>query len=87
METHKVVLEKFGEGPFKRAEKFGWIEWGEYGRYKQIFDKPEIDRSLILDPHLMSFTWMTSVITEIIKETDEVVEFKTKNSHYILKLK
>lgn len=82
---NKIILKKIDQEPFvKSSEKFGWIEWNEDSTFKAIHDKPGIDRSLILDPHRMSYTWMTSVITEIISETENEIEFKTKNSHYRL---
>lgn len=68
----------------KFGEKIAWIEWNENGTFKQKHDEPAIGRSLILDPQHMSFTWMTTTVTEIIEKTDSFIIFKTENSHYKL---
>ncbi len=61
--------------------KEGLIEFIEFGKNnygKKVHMKPEVGFACIVDRALFNFTWMTSIITEIISET----EFKTKNSHY-----
>ena len=86
-----ISLEKIDiEGnsiPFKKGEKIGWIEWNSNGTFKEIHEEPDIDRSLIIDPQYITFTWMTSVLTEVISKSESEIEFRTKNSHYLLKLK
>jgi hypothetical protein len=68
----------------KFANKIGYIEWKENDHFKKIHDSPAVGLSLILDPHRLSYTWLTTTITEIIKDTKDLVEFKTLNSHYKL---
>lgn len=55
-----------------------FVEFDKNGRGKNIHMKPEVGFSCIVNRTLMSYTWMTSPITEVISET----EFKTKNSNY-----
>lgn len=58
-----------------------YIEWNEDGTFKASHDSPAVNRSIIVDPGPWgTFRWMTSAITEIIKEN----EFKTQNSTYVL---
>lgn len=54
-----------------------FIEFNEEGRGKALHESPKVGYSCIVNPSI-SYTWMTSVITEVISQT----EFKTKNSHY-----
>lgn len=57
-----------------------FIEWDKNDRGKNIHMKPQIGFSCIVDGRKLTYTWLTSQITEIISET----EFKTKNSHYTI---
>lgn len=69
----------------KTGEKVKWIEWNDNGTFKESFDDPAVGRSLVVNPHFGSvFTWMTTVVTEVIEQTDEYIVFKTKNSLYKL---
>jgi hypothetical protein len=73
--------------PFKKGKKIGWIEWNSNGTFKEIHEEPDINRSLIIDPQYITYTWMTSVLTEVISKSESEIEFRTKNSHYLIKLK
>jgi hypothetical protein len=79
---YKLVREH--DGLTHYAHEIGWVEWNENGTFKEKYDEPAIGRSLILDPHRMSFTWLTTSITEIIEQQDDYIKFKTKNSNYEL---
>jgi len=69
----------------KTGEKVKWIEWDNEGRFKESFDEPAIDRSLIINHHFGAmFTWQTTPITEIVEQNENEVVFKTKNSLYKL---
>ncbi len=59
-----------------------FIEWQEPGgKFKSEHDFPAVGRSIIIDPGPYgTYKWMTTVITEIISDT----EFKTHNSTYLL---
>lgn len=60
-----------------------FVEWDENGRFSKIHDEPSEGRSLILDPHYFSYTWMTTEITSFAYE-GTILKFSTKNSNYIL---
>ncbi len=60
-----------------------FVEWDENGRFSKTHDEPAIGRSVILDPHLFTYTWLTTEITSFEYEGD-VLKFDTKNSKYIL---
>jgi len=78
---YKLVRER--DGLTHYANKIGWVEWNENGGFKEKYDEPTIGRSLILDPR-MSFTWLTTSITEIVEQRDNYIKFKTRNSNYVL---
>lgn len=60
-----------------------FVEWAEDGRYSKVHDEPAIGRSVILDPHLFTYTWLTTEITSFEYDGD-VLKFDTNNSKYIL---
>ena len=78
----KLVRER--DGLTKQSKEVMWIEWNEEGRFKAKHDKPAVDRSLIMSPFTMSFTWQTTTITEIVEEREDYIKFKTQNSNYEL---
>ena len=55
-----------------------FVEFDNSGRGKSVHMTPEVGFSCIVDRTRMSYTWMTSIIVEVISKN----EFKTKNSHY-----
>lgn len=55
-----------------------WVEWNKDGGFKALHEKPEVGYSCIVNPNRISYTWLTTTITELISET----EFRTENSHY-----
>lgn len=63
-----------------------YVEWNEDGKFKEAHEKPKVGYSVILDPHRMQFTWLTTPITEIIEESEDgnYLKFKTENSVYEL---
>ena len=79
---YKLVRERDGLTHYGR--EMGWIEWGEDSRFKEKHDEPAIGRSCILDPHRISFTWLTTSITEIVQQKEDYIKFNTKNSVYEL---
>ena len=78
----KLVRER--DGLTKQSKEVMWIEWNEEGRFKSKHDEPAVDRSLIMSPFTMSFTWQTTAITEIVEEREDYIKFKTQNSNYEL---
>ena len=79
---YKLVRERDGLTHYGR--EMGWIEWGEDSRFKEKYDEPAVGRSCILDPHRISFTWLTTSITEIVEEREDYIKFNTRNSVYEL---
>ena len=75
------------DGLIKTGNKASWISWNEDGTGAALNESPAIDRSLALDlSGPVSFNWMTTTVTEIISQSEDKIEFKTKNSHYILNI-
>ena len=59
-----------------------FLEFHKDGHAKAIHDIPKIGYSCVVNAHFgTAYTWLTTVITKVISET----EFNTKNSHYIIK--
>lgn len=79
---YKLVRER--DGLTKYGREMGWIEWGEDRGFKEKHDEPAVGRSCILDPHRMSFTWLTTAVTEIVEEREDYIKFNTLNSVYEL---
>lgn len=78
-------LIKVGDDSFqKHSRDIRWIEFDENSRGKESHDKPMVGCSLLMSPFNAAFTWMTTVVTEIIEERENYVHFKTENSEYIL---
>jgi hypothetical protein len=78
----KLVRER--DGLTHYSSKFRWIEWNEDRRFRADHEDIAIGRSLMLDPHRMSYTWLTTVVTEIIEDRPDYIKFKTTNSTYEL---
>ena len=79
------TLIKVGDESFqKHSRDVRWVEFDEIGRAKGLHEKPTVGYSLIMSPFGLSFTWMTTIVTEIIEEYDNYVHFKTENSEYKL---
>ena len=79
---YKLVRES--DGLTNYGQQIKWIEWKEDGTFSKQYDEPAINRSLILNPHRISYTWLTTSVTEIIEQQDDYIKFKTKNSNYEL---
>ena len=79
---YKLIRE--GDGLTKAGNRILWIEWNEDGTFQSSHDEPGLGRSFILDPYLGSYTWMTTVVTEIIEQREDYIKFRTSNSVYEL---
>jgi len=79
---YKLVRER--DGLSNVGHKAGWIEWNEDGTFKELHDEPAVGRSLILDPQRMSYTWLTTTVTEILEQKENYIKFATTNSLYEL---
>jgi hypothetical protein len=78
---YKLVRERDNKTLVGQAVKF--IEWEEDGRFSQSYDEPGIGRSVILDPHHLRYTWLTTTITSF-EYNGDILKFSTKNSDYVL---
>ena len=82
----KLIRER--DGLMKQSKEVMWVEFNEDGRFKEKYDEPAVDRSLIMSPFNDFFTWQTTTITEIVEQRDNYIKFKTQNSNYeLIKLK
>ena len=68
----------------KSSDNVIWIEFDGDGRFKEKYDNPDINRSLLMSPFNDFFTWQTTTITEIISNEEKYIHFRTKNSEYEL---
>lgn len=79
---YKLVRER--DGLTKYGREMGWIEWKPDGTFGKLHDKPAVGLSCILDPHRISYTWLTTDITNILEEREDYIKFTTLNSVYEL---
>ena len=68
----------------KESARVLWLEWNKDNTFKDKFEEPAVGRSLIMSPFNDSFTWQTTIITEIVEQRDNYIKFKTENSNYEL---
>ena len=61
-----------------------WLEFNEDGRYKADFEDIAVGRSLLMSPFGPSFTWQTTLVTEIVEQREDYIKFNTENSVYEL---
>ena len=60
-----------------------FVEFDERGYGKELHKKAKVGYSCIVNQKRgMYYTWLTSLITDVISDT----EFKTENSHYTIEL-
>ena len=81
---YKYTLTRLNDNLVKRGDIVKYVEWNEDSTAKKMHNDMQIGRSLLLEPK-MNYTWLTTVIVEIIKKRDNYVKFKTSNSLYELK--
>jgi hypothetical protein len=61
-----------------------WVEWDEFGRGKDKHEQIGIGYSLIIDPMMGNYSWLTTHVTEILEDQGTYIKFRTKNSVYEL---
>ena len=83
-----IFLKRCEDGLVKIGDRVNWIQWNSDLTYRDLADGPEIGASLVIDLASITWTWMTTQITEIIEDRldGEVrfINFKTQNSEYHL---
>jgi hypothetical protein len=85
-ETLKYTLKRLNDGLTHTGYKVQYVEWNEDETAKESYDNIQVGRSLILDPRF-NYTWLTTVITEIVEQREGYIKFATKNSTYELTTK
>jgi hypothetical protein len=78
----KLVREH--DGLTRQSKAIVWLEWNQDSTFKARHDEPAVGRSLLMSPFTMSFTWQTTVITELLEVNDKYIKFRTENSTYEL---
>ena len=78
----KLVRER--DGLTKYSKEITWLEFNEDGRFKSKHDEIAVDRSLLMSPFSISFTWQTTLVTEIVEQRENYIKFNTQNSVYEL---
>lgn len=81
---YNYILTRLNDGLVKRGDIVKYVEWNKDGTANALHDDIQIGRSLMLEPR-MNYTWLTTVITEIVEQKDNYIKFKTLNSLYELK--
>jgi hypothetical protein len=79
------VLTRVEDGLMFNSCSVKWVKWKEDGRFEKLYARPKIGFSCIVDPEYGSqYTWLTTTIESMTKISANELQFKTKNSTYIL---
>lgn len=70
----------------KLSKKITWIQWNDNGSYNSHHDEIKVGRSLLMSPHTIVYTWLTTPVVEIMIDTAAYKKFRTTNSVYELYL-
>lgn len=82
--SYELIREK--DQLILKGSRVKYIDWNANGTFKEAHEQPLIGRSVILNPHHLNYTWLTTPITEILEESEDnsYLKFKTENSVYEL---
>ena len=83
-EERKYKLVRERDNLTKTSMDVKWLEFNEEGRYNADFEDIAVGRSLLMSPFNASFTWQTTLVTEIVEKKHRYIKFKTENSNYEL---
>jgi hypothetical protein len=83
-EDHNYKLVRGRDQLIKTSRGVKWLEFDEDGRYKADHEDIAVGRSLLMSPFGPSFTWQTTVVTEIVEQREDYIKFNTENSVYEL---
>ena len=61
-----------------------FLEFNKDKTFRSKHKEIKVGRSLLMSPFILSFTWQTTSITEIIEQKENYYHFKTENSEYKL---
>ena len=79
---YKLIRER--DGLTKQSTDIKWIEFNENGSFLADHKDIAVGRSLLMSPFSISFTWQTTLVTEVLEEREDYIKFRTKNSVYEL---
>ena len=82
----KYTLKRINDGLTNVGHTAQYIQWNDDRTAHSIYDDIEVGRSCILNPGI-GYTWLTTVITEVLEQGDGYSKFKTQNSTYELTTK
>ena len=77
-----LVRERDGHTVTGRVAFVEW--WPHNDKFKDLHAEPQVGFSIIVDPHRMEYSWMTTTITDFKQPAEGVYEFETRNSKYTL---
>lgn len=80
----KYKLIREGDGLIKQSTDIKWIEFNENGSFLADHKDIAVGRSLLMSPFSISFTWQTTLVTEVLEEQEDYIKFRTENSVYEL---
>jgi len=78
----KLVRER--DGLVKQCREIKWLEFNDNGIFKSEHTYILEGRSLLMSPFNSSFTWQTTLVTEILEQREDYIKFNTGNSSYEL---
>lgn len=83
-----VKLTRIRDGLTKEGNKVSWVKADPKTKYfKEFCDEPEVGAHCLLFPYdkpTIHYRWCTSEITSVTHQSENKIEFKTKNSTYVL---
>jgi hypothetical protein len=82
--VYKYKLVRENDGKVMEGNVAYWVEWDENGRGKDKHEQIGIGYSLIIDPMMGNYSWLTTHVTEILEDQGTYIKFRTKNSVYEL---
>jgi hypothetical protein len=77
-------LVRINDNLIKESLGILFVEWNEDKSFKKNHSEPKVGFTLYMGFLHIEDVWMTSAITEIIEQTDDLLHFKTENSEYKL---
>lgn len=82
--NYPYEIERLNDGMKIKGQVISFVEFDDNGRGKALHEKPEPGFALIVDKNPVSYKWMTSEIKEVMSFSEKFMQFKTKNSEYIV---
>jgi len=74
----KYTLKRLDDGLTHTGYTVQYIKWKEDKTLDSVGSDIQVNRSLMLNPNNFNYTWLTTVIVEIVQQKDKYIKFKTK---------